>query len=75
MEVAQGQHLTLRPGVVSGSGLDVNGLKIFSADGKQVAGISASRSSFPLPPGEYYVEVNKQKIPFTLGEGDAVKLQ
>jgi len=75
VEVAEGQHLTLRPGVVSGSGLDVNGLKIFSADGKQVAGISASRSSFPLPPGEYYVEVNKQKIPFTLGEGDSVKLQ
>lgn len=75
VELGEGQNLTLRPGVVSGSGLDVNGLAIFAADGTKVGGISASRSSFPLPPGEYYVEVNKQKVPFTLGEGDMVELQ
>lgn len=75
VELEQGQKLILKPAVVRGMGLDMRGIDISTADGKKVTTLSASRSSFPVPPGDYVVEVGGQKVAFSAGEGETVELK
>ncbi|MDP3481101.1 MAG: VWA domain-containing protein [Desulfoprunum sp.] len=75
VEVGEGEKVVLNPGRVSGKGLDINGLVIYSAAGGEAGRISATSSTLPLPPGDYEVEKAGRRIPFALKEGDLLELQ
>ncbi|MEW6186109.1 MAG: VWA domain-containing protein [Thermodesulfobacteriota bacterium] len=68
--ILPGQTTTLRPGLVSAPGADINGYHIKNSAGEVVGGVSQTKSTEPLPPGNYYLERKGKKIPFTLKEGE-----
>lgn len=74
-EIREGQRLLISPGIVTASGLDIRGLNIFTASGEKAGNISASASSLPLPPGQYLIEKNGQRYPFSLKEGERLQVQ
>jgi len=65
-----------QPGETPGRGwLEVQGAHfqghpIQTASGVAVGDVSNIRNSIPLPPGDYVIEVDGQKLPFTLREGE-----
>ena len=44
-------------------------------DGKEVADFNAVRSRAVLPPGDYIVEVDENKIPFLATEGEILEVK
>ena len=75
VEVRSGETLVLRPGTVEVPYADVAGHRIFDRAGAPVAEVSNIKSSVPLPPGEYEIEIGERRIPFTLREGDALRFE
>jgi hypothetical protein len=69
-EVAAGQTTTLKAGIVEVKGAHFQGHPIQTAGGVAVGDVSNIQSSLPLPPGDYVIEVDGQKLPFTLKEGE-----
>jgi von Willebrand factor type A domain len=75
VEVKSGERKVLNPGVVSVLGADVRGNPIKDEDGTIVAILSPTRSSVPLPPGKYTLELAGQKIPMELSEGQKIDIR
>jgi hypothetical protein len=73
--ISAGRTITLRPGLVDVPGAGIQGLKIRTAAGEIAGEVSQSKSTEPLPPGAYFLEVGGKKIPFTLKEGETFKLE
>ena len=73
VEVRAGETLVLKPGTVEVPYADVSGHRIFDRSGAVVAELSNVRSTVPLPPGDYEIELGERRIPFTLREGDALR--
>lgn len=75
VEVRAGEMLALRPGVVEVPYADVSGNRIYDRSGNAVGEVSSARSSIPLPPGEYEIELGGTRIPFSLGEGETRRFE
>lgn len=73
--IIAGQTTTLRPGLVSAPGAGITGLKIWTPTGVVAGEVSQIKSTEPLPPGNYAIEIGKKKIPFALKEGETVKFE
>lgn len=69
VELKPGEVKIIEAGSVKFKGLPINSRYIYNAAGKEVTSVSATYSSATLPPGEYYLENNGQKIPFTIPKG------
>ena len=75
VEVRAGETLTLRPGIVEVPYADASGYRIYDRSGAVVGEVSNIRSSIPLPPGEYELELGGTRIPFSLREGDTRRFE
>lgn len=68
-EVNAGETTVLNAGLVTVEGASVEGHTIRTADGREVGYVSNTASSFPLPPGDYTIEIGGKQVNFTLQEG------
>jgi len=75
VEVQPGVTVTLNPGTVEVVNADVAGHKIFDKTGDVVGEVSSIQSSIPLPPGDYEIDIDGSRVPFTLREGDSRKFE
>jgi hypothetical protein len=75
LEVRAGETMTLRPGIVEVPYADASGYRIYDRSGAVVGEVSNVRSSIPLPPGEYEIELGGTRIPFSLREGDTRRFE
>ncbi len=69
VSIGKGEKVVLKPGTVTVKDADFRGHKIRDVYGKVVGRVSSSTNWLPLPPGEYTIEINEKKIPFSLEEG------
>lgn len=74
IKVEAGQKTVLNPGVVSVRGASASGHMIRTSEGQEVGFVSNVSSSFPLPPGEYTIEIGGKLVPFSLKEGEIKKI-
>ncbi len=75
VEVRAGETLVLRPGTVEVPYADISGHRIYDRSGAVVGEVSATRSSVPLPPGEYEIELGGARVPFSLREGETRRFE
>jgi von Willebrand factor type A domain len=66
---------TLRPAAVILSGVKPQGARITTQDGTEVFRFDAVTSRAALPPGDYIVEVDGNKIPFPATEGEVLEIK
>ncbi len=76
IKVDGGKTTTLRPAVVIlAKGLQWKKARVTTQDGKEVADFNAMRTVAALPPGDYVVEVDGNKIPFAASEGEVLEIK
>jgi len=75
VEIAAGKTTTIDPGIIEVAKADIQGHKIYDSTGAIVGNVGATRNSLPLPPGAYTIDLDGQRIPFTLEAGKVVKLE
>ncbi len=68
--VEGGKEVVLNPGTVTVLRADIYGHKIYNKAGELVGEVSQIESRIPLPPGDYVIEIDGQKISFSLKEGE-----
>ena len=76
IKVDGGKTTTLRPAaVILVTGLKWKKARVTTQDGKEVADFNAVRWRAALPPGDYIVEVDDNKIPFLATEGEMLEVK
>ncbi len=75
VEVRAGETTILKPGIVEVPYADASGHRIYDSSGAVVGEVSNIRSSIPLPPGEYEIEIRGTRLPFSLREGDTKRFE
>lgn len=75
VKVDGGKVTTLRPAAVILSGVKLQGARITTQDGTEVFRFDAVTSRAALPPGDYIVEVDGNKIPFPATEGEVLEIK
>jgi hypothetical protein len=70
VKVDEGERVVLNPGVIRVKGASSRGHLIKTRDGQEVGFVSNVSSSFPLPPGEYTIEIGGKDVSFSLKEGE-----
>ena len=76
IKVDGGKTTTLRPAaVILAEGLKWKKARVTTQDGKEVADFNAVRWKAALPPGDYIVEVDGNKIPFPATEGEVLEVK
>jgi hypothetical protein len=75
VEIAAGKTTLVDPGIIEVAGADIQGHKIYDASGVVVGDVGSTRNSLPLPPGTYSIDLDGQRISFTLETGKVVKLE
>ena len=76
IKVDGGKTTTLRPAVVIlAQGLKWKTARVTTQDGTDVADFHAMRTQAALPPGDYIVEVDGNKIPFPATEGEVLEVK
>ena len=67
---------TLRPAaVILAEGLKWKKARVTTQDGEEVADFNAVRWRAALPPGDYIVEVDGNKVPFPATEGEVLEIK
>ncbi|CAG1014708.1 MAG: VWA domain-containing protein [Rhizobiaceae bacterium] len=75
IKVDSGATTTLLPArILLGPGLQWEKARVVTRDGTVVARFDAVTHKAVLPPGDYVVEVDDNKIPFSAAEGDVLEL-
>jgi hypothetical protein len=75
VKVDGGKPTTLRPAAVILSGVKLQGARITTQEGTEVFRFDAMTSRAALPPGDYIVEVDGNKIPFPATEGEVLEVK
>jgi hypothetical protein len=76
IKVDGGKTTTLKPvAVILSPGLKWQKARVTTKDGKEVAGFDAVTSKVALPPGDYIVEVDGNKLPFPATEGEVLEVK
>ena len=76
IKVDGGKTTTLRlAAVILAEGLKWKKARVTTQDGKEVADFNAVRWRAALPPGDYIVEVDGNKIPFPATEGEVLEVK
>jgi Mg-chelatase subunit ChlD len=70
VEIKAGQTTRLTPGTVQVKHADIQGHAIFDAQGREIGSVSATLDWMPLPPGDYAIELEGERKPFTLKQGE-----
>jgi hypothetical protein len=76
IKVDGGKTTTLRPAaVILAEGLKFKKARVTTPEGKEVADFHVMRTVAALPPGDYIVEVDGNKIPFAATEGEVLEIK
>ena len=76
VKVDGGKTTTLRPAaVILAEGLKFKKARVITQDGKEAADFHAMRTVAALPPGDYVVEIDGNKIPFAATEGEVLEIK
>ncbi len=76
IKVDGGKTVTLRPAaVILAPGLNWKKARVTTQDGKEVARFDAVTSKAALPPGDYIVEIDGNKLPFPATEGEVFEVK
>jgi hypothetical protein len=75
VKVDGGKTTTLRPAAVILNGVKLQGSRVTTQDGTLIFGFDAVTSRAALPPGDYIVEVDGNKIPFAATEGEVLEIK
>jgi hypothetical protein len=74
IEVKAGEHKVLNPAVIVVNGASGAGHKVHAEDGTLVGNVSSFMHLLPVPPGQYSIEIDAQKIPLDLQEGQRMEI-
>ena len=74
IEVKAGEHKVLNPAVIVVNGASGAGHNVRAEDGTVVGNISSFTSRMPVPPGKYTIEIEGQKVPLDLAEGQTMEI-
>ncbi len=76
IKVDGGKTVTLKPAqVILAPGLKWQKARVTTQDGKVVARFDAVTSKVGLPPGDYIVEIDGNKLPFPATEGEVLEVK
>jgi hypothetical protein len=76
IKVDGGKTVTVRPAtVILAEGLQWKKARVTTQDGKEVADFNVMRTVAALPPGDYIVEVDGNKLPFPATEGEVLEVK
>lgn len=76
IKVDGGKTTTAKPAaVILASGVNLEGARITTQDGTEVFRFDAVTSRAALPPGDYIVEVDGNKLPFPATEGEVLEVK
>jgi hypothetical protein len=76
IKVDGGKTTTVKPAaVILASGVKLQGARITTHDGTEVFRFDAVTSRAALPPGDYIVEVDGNKLPFPAAEGEVLEVK
>jgi hypothetical protein len=76
IKVDGGKVTTVKPAaVILASGVKLQGARITTQDGAEVFRFDAVTSRAALPPGDYIVEVDGNKLPFPAAEGEVLEVK
>lgn len=75
VEVKAGEQTVLRPGTVEVEWAHYTGHKVFDRNGQVVGEVSNICNWVPLPPGDYSIDIDGEKISFALKERQDLKFQ
>jgi hypothetical protein len=64
----------LNPAVIVVNGASGAGHKVYAEDGTQVAVVSSFTHIVPVPPGKYTIDIEGQKVPLDLVEGQTMEI-
>jgi hypothetical protein len=74
IEVKSGEHKVLNPAVIVVNGASGVGHKVTAEDGTAVGNVSSFAHIMPVPPGKYTIEIEGQKVPLDLAEGQTMEI-
>jgi Mg-chelatase subunit ChlD len=74
IEVKMGEHKVLNPAVIVVNGASGAGHHVYAEDGTQVANVSSFTHIVPVPPGKYTIDIEGEKIPLDLAEGQRMEI-
>jgi hypothetical protein len=74
IDVKMGEHKVLNPAVIVVNGASGAGHKVYADDGAQVAVVSSFAHILPVPPGKYTIDIEGQKVPLDLVEGQTMEI-
>ncbi len=75
VKVDGGKTTTIRPAAVVLNGVKLQGARITTKEGAEAFRFDAVTSRAALPPGDYIVEVDGNKIPFAATEGEVLEIK
>jgi hypothetical protein len=74
VEIKAGENRVLNPAVIVVNGASGAGHNVYAEDGTRVGNVSSFVHRMPVPPGKYTIEIEKQKIPLDLVEGQQMEI-
>jgi hypothetical protein len=76
VELREGETVVLDPATVAIDGIPAGAwYSVVDADGNKVAGLRPGSTSALLPPGDYVVEIEEQRVPVSLTEGKTLEIK
>ncbi|MEX2127258.1 MAG: VWA domain-containing protein [Xanthobacteraceae bacterium] len=74
IDIKSGEHKVLNPAVIVMHGASGAGHNVRAEDGAVIGNISSFTSRMPVPPGKYTIDIEGQKIPLELVEGQTMEI-
>ncbi len=74
IDIKAGEHKVLNPAVIVVNGASGAGHRVRADDGTVVGNVSSFTSRMPVPPGKYTIEIEGQKVPLDLAEGQTMEI-
>lgn len=76
VELREGEKTMLNPATIAIQGIPGGAwYSVIDADGNAVAGLRPGAASALLPPGDYILEIEEQKLPVSLSEGKTLEIK
>jgi hypothetical protein len=76
VELREGETVVLNPATVAINGIPSGAwYSVVDTDGNSVAGLRPGSPSALLPPGDYVIEIEEQRVPVNLSEGKTLEIK
>jgi len=74
IDIKGGEHKVLNPAVIVVNGASGAGHNVYAEDGTRVGNVSSFTHIMPVPPGKYTIDIEGQKVPLDLAEGQRMEI-